>query len=279
MNLSEDDLKKLCGFAVEAAITAGGMIAETRPQQVQRKEGGDSLASQVVTEVDEQSQSIILDILDPTLEEYDLALLTEETEDDGKRLEKDYFWCIDPIDGTLPFIEGVPGYAVSIALTARDGTPHIGVVYDPVEDTLYQAARDHGAFRNTIPWKIGDHGPQLQVFTDRSVPEEPWFIPITDKLGVKETHSQGGGVMNALWVLENPPACYFKFPRPEKGGGSLWDFAATACIAREVGGIASDIFGEPLDLNRTDSTFMNHCGILFATDADLARRIRALYSP
>ena len=50
-------------------------------------------------------------------------VLTEETEDDGGRLRADYFWCVDPLDGTLPFIEGRPGSAVSIALIARDGTP------------------------------------------------------------------------------------------------------------------------------------------------------------
>ena len=54
-------------------------------------------------------------------ERYDLALLTEELEDDGSRHVKDYFWCIDPIDGTLPFTQKKPGYGVSIALVARDG--------------------------------------------------------------------------------------------------------------------------------------------------------------
>jgi len=83
--------------------------------------------------------------------------------------------------------------------------------------------------------------------------------------------------MNAIWVLENAPACYFKFPKPENGGGSLWDFAATACIFREVGAIASDIYGAPLDLNRPDSTFMNHRGILFTADHESAQRIIDLF--
>ena len=53
-----------------------------------------------------------------------------------KRLELNYFWCIDPLDGTLPFIEGKVGYAVSIGLVSRDGTPLIGVVCDPYHQTL-----------------------------------------------------------------------------------------------------------------------------------------------
>ncbi|MEZ4955040.1 MAG: inositol monophosphatase family protein [Saprospiraceae bacterium] len=43
------------------------------------------------------------------------------------------------MDGTLAFINKHPGFSVSIALIANDGTPHIGVVYDPSTDTLYQA--------------------------------------------------------------------------------------------------------------------------------------------
>jgi len=84
-----------------------------------------------------------------------------------------------------------------------------------------------------------------------------------------------GAVMNACGVLASPPACYFKDPGPT-GGGSLWDFAATACLFDAVGAVATDMHSGPLDLNRADSTFMNHRGVLFATDETLASRIRAL---
>jgi 3'-phosphoadenosine 5'-phosphosulfate (PAPS) 3'-phosphatase len=89
---------------------------------------------------------------------------------------------------------------------------------------------------------------------------------------------QGGAAMNACWVLENGPACYFKFPKPQDGGGSLWDYAATACIFKEAGAFVSDIYGNQLDLNRPDSTFMNHRGILYSTDRKLAERILEFYA-
>jgi 3'-phosphoadenosine 5'-phosphosulfate (PAPS) 3'-phosphatase len=69
---------------------------------------------------------------------------------------------------------------------------------------------------------------------------------------------------------------YFKLPKAEEGGGSLWDFAATAALFSELGYVASDFYGEPLDLNRADSTFMNHRGVLFATDYSLAIEIQKL---
>ena len=81
----------------------------------------------------------------------------------------------------------------------------------------------------------------------------------------------------ALEVLERAPSCFFKFPKLT-GGGSLWDFAATACIFHEIGAVATDIHGDPLDLNRDDSTFMNHRGVLFATDDQVAAGVRSMFS-
>lgn len=281
MHLNSTHLKELEAFAIEAATVAGKLISETRPQNVQRKAGGDCLASQVLTEVDGQSQELILQTLKPTFPEFDLALLTEECPDDGSRLIKDYFWCIDPIDGTLPFIEGTSGYAVSIALVSKAGIPHIGVVYDPVEHNLYHAILGEGAFKNSKPWKLRKGVKTLHMATDRSFAERTEYPDILKALerfgydGVEAT-THGGGVMNAIWVLEHSPACYFKFPRPEKSGGCFWDFAATACLFHELGCVATDFNGEPLELNRPDSLYMNHKGTLFATHGELAEKIMAL---
>ena len=55
-----------------------------------------------------------------------------------------------------------------------------------------------------------------------------------------------------------------KFPKKENGGGSIWDFAATACIYQELGLTATNFAGGKLDLNRTDGTFMNHEGVFYA---------------
>ncbi len=285
MKLSTSDLRQLADLAIGAATEAGQMIAESRPRAIQHKTGGGSLASQVVTEIDRRSEDIILGILDPTLERFELGLLTEEQDDDGGRLTADHFWSIDPLDGTLPFIEGSPGHAVSIALVGRDGTPWIGVVYDPVEATVSHAIRGVGAFRDGRPWPTGPQpgGEVLSVFADRSFLTRDDHDVVIDALdqiardlglaGV-QLHTTRGAVMNACGVLANPPACYFKYPVPT-GGGSLWDFAATACLFHEVGAVATDMQGGPLDLNRADSSFMNHRGVLFATDEDLAARIQA----
>lgn len=85
---------------------------------------------------------------------------------------------------------------------------------------------------------------------------------------------------DACWVVERAPALYFKFPKPKPGGGSLWDFAATTCLFKEFGLPATDIHGQPLMLNPGPKTkggpFMNHRGVLFASDPELAAAFGAM---
>jgi fructose-1,6-bisphosphatase/inositol monophosphatase family enzyme len=295
MKMDDKILNELCQNAITAARQAGEIIAEHMHKKIipQRKLSGTGPASQVVTEVDFMSQEAILNVLSPTCDKYDLGLLAEEDDDSLSRLEKDYFWCIDPMDGTLSFVEGAPGFSVSIALVSKSGESQIGVVYDPLENNLYSAIKGKGAFKNNKPWKCasvaGDdlcRNSKIKVFLDRGMVHYNLFDSITDELnrfaaenrifGV-EFVKYGGSVMNACRVLENPPACYFKFPKKEKGGGSLWDFAATSCLFPECGAVACDIYGEALDLNRKDSTYMNHKGILFASSNDIAQLIMDLH--
>jgi len=278
------DLRGLTECAVDAALAAGKVIQAYCGGEVEvfSKKGGDTLASQVVTEVDRKAQDAILEVLRPSIDQYNLALLTEESEDDGSRFQQEYFWCIDPLDGTLAFSEGENGYAVSIGLVAGDGSPQIGVVYDPVSEVLWQAAKGQGVQRNGQGWKVLGRRDTLTFTYDRSFEVHPQFSSLCHalsevgrKFGLKDIQAIqfGGSVMNAMHSLENGPGCHLKLPKPEEGGGSLWDYAATACIFEEAGAWATDVFGQPLELNRKESTFMNHRGVLYASDQAFAAAI------
>lgn len=270
------DLKTLSTIAIKAALSAGAVIQQHLNQDiaVEVKEGGTSYASQVITKVDRSCEAAILTHLLPTCEKFDIALLSEETEDDGSRFEKAYFWCIDPMDGTLAFINKYPGFSVSIALVAKDGTPQIGVVYDPSTDTMYHAVKGHGAFKNGCPWEIKKVNGHLTYVTDRQLKDTPHATEIENllqkkarQLGLQEVRelAGAGAVLNGIRVLENSPACMLKHPKKEVGGGSIWDFAATACIYLELGLPATNFESGRLDLNRRDSTFVNEDGVYFAS--------------
>jgi fructose-1,6-bisphosphatase/inositol monophosphatase family enzyme len=288
MHLNTKQLKQLTDVAIDAARKAGQFIskASKQPIAVERKSGGDTEASQVVTEVDRKAQEIILSMLKPSIEQYDLGILTEESEDDNSRFEKDYFWCIDPLDGTLSFIESRPGYSVSIALVSKEGISQLGVIYDPVEEALYQATLGCGAMKNGEPIKVTSGNSKLTLYSDRSFLDQSQFdqiyaacteLSLSLKLTGFEMANHGGGAMNATWAISNAPSCYFKFPKKPSGGGSLWDYAASSCVALEAGGHVSDIYGDRLDLNRKDGSFMNHKGILYASDTQVADGIMAIF--
>jgi len=269
------NLTHLNDIAIKAALAAGKVIQKYMNDDisVEIKKGGASYASQVVTAVDRECETVIISHLLPTCEEFELGLLSEETEDDGSRFERDFFWCIDPIDGTLAFINKQPGFSVSIALISKDGTPYIGVVFDPSTNTLYHAIKGNGAFKNGSPWKIKHTNDYLTYVTDIKLKDTPDAADIerllnenVEKLSlnmVKEI-AGAGSVLNGIHVLENGPACMLKLPKKESGGGSLWDFAATACIFQELGLPATNFEGGRLDLNRKDSTFMYKEGVFYA---------------
>lgn len=291
MTLSDRDLYLLSHCAISAAFQAGRIINEYASKEVNvgTKDCGDSLASQVVTEVDRLCEKTILACLQPSCHIYNLALLSEESPDDRNRLQKDHFWSVDPLDGTLAFVQGKPGYAVSIALVSREAVPQIGVIFDPVGQTLYHAVKQTGAFRNGEPFRAQSVPPSktqtFTFFTDTSFADHPLYDAViyeletlAENLGYSglTTLLQGGGAMNACQALERGAACYFKLPKTGAGGGSLWDYAATACIYHEAGGSASDIFGQPLELNRSEATFMGHRGVLYASESLIAEQIIAL---
>ena len=274
MKLNESELKELSALAKKAALSAGEIIrnADRTQLEVERKEGGSNLASQVVTEIDRKAQAAVLDILTPTLEQFDLGLLAEESSDDGSRFIKDYFWCIDPLDGTLAFSRDEEGYSVSIALISKDGTSIICVVYNPKDDILYQAIKGLGALKNDHSFEIESYEKNLTLLYDQS------FLKIQnydEEIEMLENYAReqglkgllhfslGGAVMNAITTIEKAPALYYKHPKRELGGGSIWDFAASSVIHSEAGGQNSNYHGNPLDLNRSDSSFMNHEGVSY----------------
>ncbi|MTI39542.1 3'(2'),5'-bisphosphate nucleotidase CysQ family protein [Fulvivirga lutimaris] len=282
MTLSKQDLRTLCEIAKTTAIEAGIHIQSLFDEHYDKgmKKGVDSIAAQVVTEVDIKAQEIILEGLKSTIKQYDLGVLTEEAVDDQSRLEKDYFWCIDPMDGTLPFTEGRTGYAVSIALITKVGNPVIGVVYIPDLDECYSSVKGMGVLLNDKPLirNNGNSEDTLHVFIDTSLKKESYFESLTDNINewfdkkyVQTLYHNGfGAVCNAIGVMNSISGCYFKLPKEKQGGGSIWDFAATHLFFEELSLCVSNGAGNILNLNNANSTFMNEVGIIFATDEALS---------
>jgi len=126
--------------AIEAAL-AGGAILKTYYGGAFRIAFKGEL--DLVTQADTESEAEVLSILRSRMP--DVSILAEESgvsERDARQR-----FIVDPLDGTTNFAHGYPMFAVSIAFE-EDGEVTTGVVYDPIREELFTAARGHGAFLN-----------------------------------------------------------------------------------------------------------------------------------
>lgn len=278
MAFTVEQLKALEQVAVQASRAGAALIRQR--QEIgftQRfKAGMESQAASIVTEVDIMVEALLLDHLQPAMDQFDLALLTEERPDDGSRLKASAFWCIDPIDGTLCFAQNRPGYSISIGLVRQSGEPLIGVVCEPISGVVYSAVKGGVICQNGKPMEVAISKDPHIIYVDGSFHQHDDFEQVvrsyaqTFESVPKIVHDQGA-VMNAVGTFQNPGALYFKYPKPQKGGGSLWDYAATACLMQVAGGIATDIHGGRLQLNNAETTFMNHGGVVYTMNPEKAK--------
>ena len=131
-------------MATELARQAGAVLLEHyySPFLVEQKVNAlDELEE--VTAADREANELIVGRLQKEFP--DDGILAEESTDNEHRLEKDRVWLIDPMDGTKNFINRDGDFAVQIGL-AVGGESVLGVVYQPVRDVLYRAARNGGAW-------------------------------------------------------------------------------------------------------------------------------------
>jgi len=128
----------LLNIAVRAARRAGEIIVRSlvRLESLEVTSKG---RNDYVSEIDRAAEREIIEIVRKHYPEH--AILAEES---GRSGEHDTVWIIDPLDGTTNFLHGFPVFAVSIAVEQR-GRLEIGVVYDPMRQEVFTAARGAGA--------------------------------------------------------------------------------------------------------------------------------------
>lgn len=156
-------------------------------------------------------------------------------------------WCMDPIDGTSNFVNGLPYFAVSVALM-RQGKSILGVVYNPIADEMFFAEQGSGAYLNGEKLPIKAHVPQLRnamanIDLKRLSPKLAEGICIERPFSSQRNY----GSCALEW-------CYTaagRFDLSLHGGQKLWDYAAGCLILEEAGGHMcgfdqDDFWAEPL---------------------------------
>jgi 3'(2'), 5'-bisphosphate nucleotidase len=165
-----------------------------------------------------------------------LPILSEEGNDIPYQNRKhwEYFWLVDPLDGTKEFIKKNDEFTVNIALIHKD-TPVLGVVYAPALDTCYWAKQGKGAFKDgqKLPLKTKEQRNTYKIVASRShmSDETRAFIDAIDTDKEKELISIGSSLKICL-VAEGEADIY-----PRLGPTMEWDTGAAHAIISEAGKI------------------------------------------
>lgn len=253
----ERELHTACDLAQQAGAAALHFYGNAN-LDIRRKK-----ADEPVTEADFAANNVIVPLLREAFP--DDGLLSEESTDDhhiaGSRLERERVWMIDPLDGTQGFIDGTGDFAVQIGLSVA-GTPVVGVVYKPVTNVLYAAARGAGAWVERAdgearPLHVSDCAnlSAMRIAVSRSH-RSPRMDRVIRTLGIREEVRSGSVGIKIGLIIENTCDLYVHMSPKSK----QWDTCAPEAILREAGGSLTDLFGKSYRYNTPD--VWNHNGIV-----------------
>ena len=226
-------------LAVEASREAGTCILNYYKADYEIR---DKSYHNPVTTADHAANDKLKEIL---LGEYpDYGWLSEETVDSPDRLDKEYIWIVDPLDGTKEFIEGVSHFVVSIALVKNE-QPIMGVLYNPVTEELFTAERGKGAFLNgdQIYCVSKVSVEEMVILNSRSETRRGLWQPYKDVF--KELRPIGS-VAYKLGLTAAGKADIFASLRPK----NEWDICAGHCIISEAGGKLINLNGNNVIFNQ-----------------------------
>tara|TARA_B100000161_G_scaffold212889_1_gene157800 strand:+ start:128 stop:868 length:741 start_codon:yes stop_codon:yes gene_type:complete len=176
-----------------------------------------------VTNSDLKTEKIIIDELKKAKPNY--SILSEEKGIENNKDENNT-WIIDPIDGTINYLHGIPHFAISIALKSYDQII-AGLIYDPIKDEMFYAEKNNGAFFNNQRIKV----------SKKNKIEDCLFVA-GSKINYDNElliRNSGCAALDMAYVASGRYDGYFQ------KNINLWDIAAGIIIVEEAGGILNEI--------------------------------------
>lgn len=226
---------------------AGEIIREAHGTRFTIEIKSDNLKN-LVTEIDKKSERTIIDFIKKKYPSHNIL-----AEEGGEtKSSSDYFWVIDPLDGTTNFAHGLPIFSVSIGLQYKKETI-AGVVYDVMRDVIYSAEKGSGSFENSKKISVNSNEnieeSLLVTGFPYNVAENPEkvFERFIEMLKVARAVRRLGsaaidfcyvatGVFDGFWEVHLNP----------------WDICAGKVIVEEAGGKVTDFYGNPISIfNKT----------------------------
>ena len=179
--------------------------------------------SDFVTNSDLKTEKIIIEELSKARPDY--SIISEET---GIKVNKDKknTWVIDPIDGTVNFLHGIPHFSTSIAL--KNGNEIIsGLIFDPIKNEMFYADKNNGAYLNN-----------KRIRVSKKINIEECLFATSGKNEKQIDFSyrkSGSAALDMAYVACGRYDGYFQ------KNLHLWDIAAGIIIVKEAGGIINEI--------------------------------------
>lgn len=241
----KEELKLARSLALEAGKVIMEIYNRAGDVQMEYKEDRSPL-----TEADKAANQIIVHGLKSHFSHY--AVLSEEEKDNLSRLNQDYCFIVDPLDGTKEFLKRNGQFTVNIALAYRREAV-MGVIYVPAARKLYYAAKEQGAFLETEDGMLRklSVSDNMDISLLRVVMSNSHGCTQMDEL-IKNYNLtklvKVGSSLKGCMIAEGRADVYYRFnPTME------WDTAAMQCIVEEAGAIFRQMDGTKMFYNRENS--------------------------
>jgi len=222
-------------LATAAAREAGALLLELRRSPAAGVRSKSS-ATDLVSEADERAERAIVTTIRKRRPD-DTLVAEEGSNADGS---SGVSWFVDPLDGTINYLYGIPHWSVSICCADADG-PLAGVVYDPLRGELFSAARGSGARLGNARLAVTDKKDLASALVAtgfgyvaaQRVTQGRIIARILGEL--RDVRRFGSAALDLSWVSAGRFDGYFE--SVEKP----WDWMAGALLVREAGGRVTEL--------------------------------------
>tara|TARA_B100000686_G_scaffold304770_1_gene342641 strand:+ start:1026 stop:1814 length:789 start_codon:yes stop_codon:yes gene_type:complete len=236
MNLSSANINVMAKASIKASKTLIRDFGEIEKLQVSLKGPGD-----FVTASDKKVEKIIISELEKARPNY--SILSEEM-GEIKNSDQEFRWVIDPIDGTLNFLHGIPHFAISIGLE-QNGEIICGTIFDPIKNEMFVGEKGKGSYLNNQRIRVSARsklkdsviftgGPKFSSSNKEKILDE--YVKISSKV-VIPIRKLGSASLDIAYVAAG--RCEGFWQR----NLNYWDIAAGIIIVKEAGGIITDFKG------------------------------------
>ena len=226
---------ELLGLAMEAARSAGTLLLDhfRKPAEgVATK----TTPTDLVSDVDKASESLLLDFI--SSKRPDDGILSEEG--GSGQTSSGLTWVVDPLDGTVNFLFGIPQWAVSIAIEDEKGGL-VGVVYDPMHDEIFSAVRGDGTSLNGRSVRVSDQADLSRALVGTGFAYDARARGVQAEIvtrvlpRARDIRRAGSAALDLAALSCGRLDAFYEAPMER------WDKAAGILLIEEAGGVVSEL--------------------------------------